>query len=151
DHGTSRTRAQAWIDAGKVSVNGVTVARASRRIAAGDRIILALAARAPRRAMEAEDAPLQVLYEDADLIAIDKPAGAIVHPTFRHGTGTIMNALLWRAREWPRGSKPALVGRLDRDTSGVLLASKRPAVHAALQRATASGAGVKEYLALVYG
>ena len=151
DRAPSRTRAQAWIDQGKVSINGATVKRASHKIAPGDRIGVALPEPAPRRIMEAEASPLRVLYEDDALIAVDKPAGAIVHPTFGHAAGTIVNALLWRAREWPDGHKPALVGRLDKDTSGVLLASKNPAVHAALQRATASGAGVKEYIAVVYG
>ncbi|HEX4346850.1 MAG TPA: RluA family pseudouridine synthase [Vicinamibacterales bacterium] len=151
DQATSRTRAQAWIEEGLVSVNGAPVTRASQRVAAGDRIAVALPAAAPRRMMEAEQMPLRVLYEDDVLIAIDKPAGAIVHPTFGHATGTIMNALLWRAREWPGGRTPALVGRLDKDTTGVLLASKDPTMHGTLQRATAAGAGVKDYLALVYG
>ena len=151
EHIASRTRAQAWIDHGKVSVNGVTVTRASHKVAPGDRIVVAVPAAAPRRVMQAEPVPLHVLYEDEALIAIDKPAGAIVHPTFGHAGGTIVNALLWRARAWPNGHRPALAGRLDKDTSGVLLASKNPAVHGALQRATACGAGVKEYLAVVYG
>src|SRR5579871_5449293 len=151
DPSVSRTRVQSWIAHGRVSIRGVTVARPSQKIAAGARVVVAVSPRAPRRTMEPEHAALRVLYEDETLIAIDKPAGVIVHPTFGHQTGTLMNALLWLARAWPEGSKPALVGRLDKGTSGVVLASKNRAAHAALQRATAAGAGTKEYLALVYG
>ena len=101
--------------------------------------------------MEAEDLPLEILYEDDFLLAINKPAGMVVHPTFRHPRHTLMNALLWHARRWPEGARPSLVGRLDRFTSGVLLVAKSRAVHAALQRTLASAHAEKHYLAVVYG
>lgn len=151
DPSVSRTRVQAWIAQGRVSIRGVSIARPSQKVPAGACLVVAIGSRAPRRTMEPERAPLRVLYEDETLIAIDKPAGVIVHPTFGHQSGTLMNALLWHARAWPTGSQPALVGRLDKGTSGIVLASKNRAAHAALQRATAAGAGTKEYVALVYG
>jgi 23S rRNA pseudouridine1911/1915/1917 synthase len=66
-------------------------------------------------------------------------------------TGTVMNALLWSARTWADGGRPSIVGRLDKLTSGIVVAAKRPGIHAAVQRALASGASEKEYLAIVYG
>jgi 23S rRNA pseudouridine1911/1915/1917 synthase len=151
--GVSRARVQTWIEDGRVTINGNTVHRPSARTAMGDCIRVAVPAGSERRVMQAEriDEFLRILYEDEHLVALDKPAGAIVHPTYKHASGTVMNALLWYAEKWPEGSRPALVGRLDKDTSGVLLASKNAGVHAALQRATASGAGHKEYLTMVYG
>jgi 23S rRNA pseudouridine1911/1915/1917 synthase len=85
------------------------------------------------------------------MMAVNKPAGTVVHPTYRHMTGTLMNALLWRARSWPSPQRPSIVGRLDRGTSGIVVAAKSPAAHAALQRDMASDSAVKEYLAFVYG
>jgi 23S rRNA pseudouridine1911/1915/1917 synthase len=97
--------------------------------------------------MRGEDVALAVLYEDDHLVAVDKPAGLVVHPTFKHPAGTLMNALLGHARTWPAGQRPSIVGRLDKQTSGVVLAAKSGDVHAALQRAAMQ----KIYLALVYG
>jgi 23S rRNA pseudouridine1911/1915/1917 synthase len=100
-----------------------------------------------------------VLYEDEHLLALDKAAGMVVHPTYKHATGTVMNALLWRAREWPTGQRPSLAGRLDKDTSGIVLVAKTAAVHAALQRTLARTGrpaadrtgSEKVYLAVVHG
>jgi 23S rRNA pseudouridine1911/1915/1917 synthase len=101
--------------------------------------------------MAAEDVRIDVLYEDADLLALNKPAGVVVHPAYRHGEGTVMNALLWHARGWPVNQRPSLVGRLDKLTSGIVVVAKTAAVHAALQRALALNHGEKDYLAVVYG
>jgi len=92
-----------------------------------------------------------VIYEDEHLLAINKPAGMVVHPTYRHPRGTLMNALLWRARNWPADARPSLVGRLDRLTSGALIAAKSRTMHAALQRVLSSPRSEKQYLAVVYG
>jgi len=147
----TRTQIQLWIEKGLVAVNGVAVRRAAARAALGDIVTVALPAAAARRVVDAEDIRLDVLYEDDHLLALNKPAGMIVHPTYRHADGTILNALLWRARGWPSAQRPSLVGRLDKLTSGVLLVAKSAAVHAALQRADASGHSEKDYLAVVYG
>jgi 23S rRNA pseudouridine1911/1915/1917 synthase len=148
----TRTRVQAWIADGRVTINGLTVRRAAARTALGDRVSVSIPDAAPRRAMRGEDAPLAVVYEDAHLIAIDKPAGVVVHPTYRHPAGTVMNALLGRARQWPDGQRPSIVGRLDKLTSGIVVVAKTREVHAALQRALhADRRKAKTYLALVYG
>jgi 23S rRNA pseudouridine1911/1915/1917 synthase len=110
---------------------------------------VALPDAAPRIAMAAEDVRFDVLYEDDHLLALDKPAGVVVHPTYKHPKGTVMNALLWHARAWPATQRPSLVGRLDKLTSGILVVAKTAAVHAALQRTSLSSE--KDYLAVVYG
>jgi len=149
----SRTRIQRWIDEGLVSVEGAVVRRAATRLLEGQRVDLELPV-TPRRTLAAEDIPLRVLYEDAWLLAIDKPAGLVAHPTRRHPTGTLVNALLWRSGEPLEGAAvvgPRLVHRLDRETSGVLLVAKSREMHAVLARAMSRRAIIKEYLALVYG
>jgi len=149
--GATRTRVQAWIEDGLVAVNGAPVRRVSTRTAFGDIVSIVLPDEKPRAAMAAEDVRLEVLYEDEHLIAIDKPAGMVVHPTYKHAANTLMNALLWRARAWPSPQRPSLVSRLDKLTSGVVVVAKDAAAHAALQRAMAMNDGDKDYLAIVYG
>jgi 23S rRNA pseudouridine1911/1915/1917 synthase len=154
----TRTRVQSWIANGQVTVNGIAVRRAAARTALGDQIAVALSpdgTAAPARRMAAErvggEGPdvLDVLHEDDHLLVVAKPAGLVVHPGYKHAEGTLMNALLWHARGWPAGSRPSIVGRLDRLTSGVVLVAKSAAIHAALQRASAQTE--KDYLAVVYG
>jgi 23S rRNA pseudouridine1911/1915/1917 synthase len=145
----TRTRVQAWIENGQVTVNGTPVRRAAARAALGDVMTVAVPDAAPRLAMAAEDVRVDVLYEDDHLLALDKPAGLVVHPTYKHLQGTLMNALLWHARGWPATQRPSLVGRLDKLTSGIVVVAKTAAVHAALQRTSVDSE--KDYLAVVYG
>jgi 23S rRNA pseudouridine1911/1915/1917 synthase len=155
----TRTRVQAWIASGQVTVNGRPVHRVSTRAAAGDVVAVALPDTPPRAIMAAEDVPLDILFEDEHLLGLDKPAGIVVHPTYKHTTGTVMNALLWHARTWPSGQRPSLVGRLDKNTSGIVLVAKTAAIHAALQRTLAQtqrtpgdrSGSEKAYLAVVHG
>ena len=147
----TRTRVQSWIESGLVTVNGTSIRRASSRAAFGDIVSIALPDEQPRAVMAAEDVRLEVLYEDGELIAIDKPPGLVVHPTYRHTAQTLMNALLWQARGWPAPQRPSLVSRLDKLTSGVILVAKTATAHAALQRAMAANDSEKDYLAVVYG
>jgi 23S rRNA pseudouridine1911/1915/1917 synthase len=147
----TRTRVQRWIENGQVSVNGAPVLRVSARAALGDVMTIVFPAEAPRRTMAAEDVGLDVLYEDDHVLALDKPAGVVVHPTYKHTEGTLMNALLWHSRGWPATERPSLVGRLDKLTSGIVIVAKSAAVHAALQRTMASNQSEKDYLAVVYG
>ena len=97
-----------------------------------------------------EPVPLDVIYEDEDVLAVNKPAGMVVHPTYRNTSGTVLNGLLWRFRD--RGDiTPGLVSRLDKDTSGVLLVALSPGAHARIQRDAHAGRVSKEYLAIVRG
>ncbi len=148
----SRTRVQGWIAAGRVQVNGRPVDRPAARVACGAVVSIARPdAPTPRRTLRAEDAPIAILYEDRYLMAVDKPAGIVAHPGFRHAEGTMMNALAGLAREWPDGHRPSLVGRLDQFTSGVMIVAKTGEAHRALQRALAADEAAKDYLAIVYG
>ena len=151
----SRTRVQAWIEDGRVTINGRIVSRVSTRTALNDIVTVRFTEAARRRpaASEAGHAlgMLDVLYEDDHLLALNKPAGVVVHPTYRNATGTMMNALLWHARTWPEGQRPSLVGRLDKLTSGILMVAKSAGVHAALQREMTSRRSEKDYLAVVHG
>jgi 23S rRNA pseudouridine1911/1915/1917 synthase len=159
-HAATRTRLQAWIADGRVSVNGRSVRRVATRVALGDVVAVTLPEDAEHRAgpegaahhgMVPEDVPVDVLYEDEHLLALNKPAGIVVHPGYRNTTGTLMNALLSRARTWPAPQRPSIVGRLDKLTSGIVVVAKTAAVHALLQRAMMARAVDKDYLALVYG
>jgi 23S rRNA pseudouridine1911/1915/1917 synthase len=147
----TRTRVQAWIENGHVAVNGVPVHRTAARAAAGDVMTVMLPAIASRTAMAAEEVALEILYEDDHLLALDKPAGVVVHPSYKNAAGTVLNALLWHARGWPTGQRPSLVGRLDKGTSGILVVARTAAIHAALQRTMASNDSEKDYLVVVYG
>lgn len=147
----TRTRVQAWIVGGLVTVNGDVVRRVSTRTVLGDLVGVTLPDEAPRVAMAAEDVRVDIIYEDDFLLAINKPAGLVVHPTYKHTAGTLMNALLWHARVWPAPQRPSLVSRLDKLTSGIIIVAKTAAAHTALQREMAANDSEKDYLAVVYG
>jgi 23S rRNA pseudouridine1911/1915/1917 synthase len=148
----SRSRIQEWIKGGRVQVDG-RAARSSHAVRGGETIDVEPAAAPPLRA-EAEDIPLCVLYEDADLVAIDKPAGMVVHAGAGVHSGTLVNALLHRfgALSGIGGSlRPGIVHRLDRFTSGVLLVAKHDAAHHRLAAQFSGREVEKVYLALVHG
>jgi 23S rRNA pseudouridine1911/1915/1917 synthase len=147
----TRARIQNWIGAGLVRVNGTPAAKPASRVMHGDELEVELPPLPARRAILAQEMPLSVLYEDEHLLALDKPPGIVVHPAPGHREGTLINALLWRARDWPEGQNPGLANRLDRGTSGVLLVAKTPAIHALLARYLRRRDTEKEYLAVTYG
>jgi 23S rRNA pseudouridine1911/1915/1917 synthase len=148
----SRSRIQQWIRSGRVLVNGVAE-RASHLVRAGDAIDVE-PAEAPALHATAEAIPLAVLYEDADLVAIDKPAGMVVHAGAGVHSGTVVNALLHRfgALSGVAGAlRPGIVHRLDRFTSGVLLVAKNDNAHRSLAAQFSGRQVEKIYLALVHG
>jgi 23S rRNA pseudouridine1911/1915/1917 synthase len=149
--GVSRNRIQKWIEAGNVLLNGSPPPRAAWRVQAGDDLRVRVAEIPKRARPQAQALDLAILYEDDDVIAVNKPPGLVVHPSFGNASGTLINGLLDRARSWPAGSKPALVGRLDKFTSGVVLVAKRSDIHVALQRAMDARRVDKDYLAIVRG
>jgi 23S rRNA pseudouridine1911/1915/1917 synthase len=146
--GVTRNRLQRLIDHGSVHVNGRPVSRASARVAAADTIEIELPERRPRTAPVAEQLPLDVVYEDDQLLVVNKPAGQVSHPAFRNPSGTLLNAVLAHASG---GWTPALVSRLDKGTSGLVLIAKHKSIHAALQRLSNSHGVEKDYLAVVFG
>jgi 23S rRNA pseudouridine1911/1915/1917 synthase len=143
----SRSRAQDWIESGVVQVDGSVASRPSIRVREGALVEIALPASAePRTRPQPEQGTLDILHEDKHLLALNKPAGVVVHPSYKNASGTLLNAVLWHLRD-RTDVRPGVVTRLDKDTSGVLLVSLTPGVHAALQRTRIR----KEYLAIVAG
>jgi len=148
----SRSRVQGWIKDGRVLLNG-SAARASYIVRTADVIEVEPADPAPLRATP-EQIPLTILYEDADVVAIDKPAGMVVHAGAGVHSGTLVNALLHRFSTLSHQAgdlRPGIVHRLDRYTSGVLLVAKNDAAHQHLAQQFASRQVEKTYLALVHG
>jgi len=151
DVGT-RSQAKRLIDAGRVTVDGVA-RKSAHALAPGARVVAVLDVPLPTT-IEPEDLPLVVLYEDAHLLAIDKPPGMVVHPAPGARRGTLVNALAHRlgllAGVGP-ADRPGIVHRLDRDTSGVLLVARTAAALEALARQFRERSIHKRYLAIVRG
>lgn len=125
--GFSRTQAQKLIDDGNVSVDGAAI-KAGAKLKGGEFIRIAIPVPAPQQDVQAEDIPLRIVYEDADIAVIDKPAGLIVHPGAGNEHGTLVNALLARYPEIEQipiaPKRRGIVHRLDKDTSGLILAAR---------------------------
>lgn len=149
--GMSRTRVQHWIAAGAVRVGERVVRRVSARVAHGDTVTVLFAAPAPRARPQPEAGALSVLYEDEDVLVLDKPPHLVVHPSYKHPGGTVLNALLGRSRDEGGGWTPRLVHRLDKQTSGVLVVARHPGAHERLVRAWHTRLVEKSYLAIVIG
>ncbi|MCU0668170.1 MAG: RluA family pseudouridine synthase [Myxococcota bacterium] len=151
--GIARAQAARWIDDGRVRCDASPARAASQRVAAGSVIEAEPPEPAPLAAAP-EAIPLVVLHEDTDLIVIDKPAGLVVHPAPGHASGTLVNALLHHCRDLAGIGgvlRPGIVHRLDRGTSGVMVAAKRDAAHAALAAQFKDHSIERVYLALVRG
>ena len=154
----SRSRLKALILAGQVAVKNAPVRDPAYHVARGDTITIdvpeAVAAE-PR----GEDIALDIVYEDDDLVVIDKPAGLVVHPGAGHETGTLVNALIAHCGESLSGiggvKRPGIVHRLDKDTSGLLVVAKNDAAHQSLSAQFAdhgkTGEMRRGYLAFVWG
>ncbi len=154
----SRTRVRALIEAGQVSVDGVTVKDPSAALRAGQIACLRLPPPADPLP-SGEDIPLKIVFEDEYLLVIDKPAGLVVHPAAGHQTGTLVNALIAHCGNSLSGiggvRRPGIVHRLDKDTSGLMVAAKTDAAHQGLARLFADHGKTlpltREYLAFVWG
>ncbi|MCY4576114.1 MAG: RluA family pseudouridine synthase [Chloroflexi bacterium] len=151
----SRSAIGRLIQDGRISVNGDVPRKRGHTIEPGDEItITGEIQTGETTGLAAERSPLLVLFEDEDILAIDKPPGVAVHPGPGHPTGTIVNALL--GREGPLSTiggddRPGIVHRLDKDTSGVMLIAKNDAAHTALSRQFQSRSVEKVYVALLRG
>jgi len=148
----SRSAAQRLIEDGFVTVNGA-VTDAAHKVGQGDVIVVRVPPPVPTT-LEAEDIPLSIIYEDADLIVIDKPAGLVVHPSAGHDRGTLVNAILAHAPDLHGvggEARPGIVHRLDKDTSGLIVVAKNDTAHRELQRQFKARTVKKMYVALVEG
>ncbi len=156
---TSRSRLKALIEAGAVAVDGQTIRNPSQRVNSGAAIVLDVPAPEPAKPA-AEPIPLTIVYEDADIIVIDKPRNLVVHPAAGNWTGTLVNALIAHCGESLSGiggeRRPGIVHRLDKDTTGLMVVAKNDRAHRSLaaQFADHGRSGEpfeRSYLAFVWG
>jgi 23S rRNA pseudouridine1911/1915/1917 synthase len=152
--GLSRQRVQALMAEGRVSLGGKSASQSSLKLAGGEAWRIAVPAAAPASA-QAQDIPLNVVFEDEHLIVIDKPAGLVVHPAAGNLDGTLVNALLHHCKGELSGiggvARPGIVHRIDKDTSGLLVVAKTDAAHEGLAAQFADHSIERRYLALVAG
>jgi 23S rRNA pseudouridine1911/1915/1917 synthase len=154
----SRSRLKALILDGKVKIGARTIRDPSYRVNAGETVTVSLPPPVPA-APAPEDIPLNVVYEDDEIIVIDKPAGLVVHPAAGHGSGTLVNALIAHCGDSLSGIggviRPGIVHRLDKDTTGLMVVAKTDRAHHALAAQFAdhgrTGPLKRGYLALVWG
>jgi 23S rRNA pseudouridine1911/1915/1917 synthase len=148
----SRSRVQRLIADGLVSVGGRPV-KANYKLQPGEEVSLTVPPPEPV-AVEAEAIPLDVLYEDAEVVVVNKPRGMVVHPAAGNWRGTLVNALLARCGDLSGVGgevRPGIVHRLDKDTSGVMVAAKSDRAHASLAKQIKDRTAGRRYLALVHG
>jgi 23S rRNA pseudouridine1911/1915/1917 synthase len=156
--GLSRSRLQGLIKAGAVTAADATVDDPGRKVKPGERYKIVVPEPESPEPL-AEDIPLSVVYEDDDIVIVDKPAGLVVHPAAGHQAGTLVNALIAHCGESLSGiggvKRPGIVHRLDKDTSGLLVVAKNDRAHQALsgqfQAHGSDGCMERRYLALVWG
>lgn len=148
----SRALVQRLIKQGQITVNGRST-KPSYRVEAGDTVVVHIPSETPPP-VAPEPIPLDIIYEDQHLLAVNKPAGMVVHPALGHHSGTLVNAVLAHCPQTATVGGPdraGIVHRLDKDTSGLILIAKDQAIHTALQRQFKRRRVQKTYLALVEG
>ena len=153
--GLSRSYVQRLITEGRLTADGQQV-RANAIVGGGTTLELRIPPPRPAEPIAQPEIPVDVVYEDADMLIVDKPAGLVVHPSPGHDAGTLVNALLGRGADLaPAGiagvQRPGIVHRLDRDTSGLLMVARTDAAQASLQAQLKARRIKKTYLALVHG
>lgn len=149
----TRSRAQKLIKEGFVTVNGAP-AKVSHKLTAGDEVWFEIPA-AKETEIVAEDIPLDIVYEDGDMLIINKPQGMVVHPAAGNYSGTMVNALMSHCKGSLSGingeQRPGILHRIDKDTSGLLLVAKNDNAHIKLSEQIKAHSLTREYLALVHG
>ena len=153
--GLSRSHIQRLITDGRLTIDGQAI-KANAIVAGGTTLELRIPPSRPAEPIGQPEIPVDVVYEDDDLLIVNKPAGLVVHPSPGHDAGTLVNALLGRGAELaPAGiagvQRPGIVHRLDRDTSGLLMVARTDAAQASLQAQLKARRVKKTYLALVQG
>ncbi len=149
----SRTEIQRWIREGRVQVNRQTT-KPGYRLEPNDVVTVEIPEVRPYEKIEAEPIPLSIMYEDEDIIVVDKPAGMVVHPAPGHHGGTLVNALLYHVKDLQGiggEERPGIIHRLDKDTSGLIVVAKNDIAFRNLQRQFKERRVRKVYVALVEG
>ena len=153
DIGLSRSAAVALIESGAAEVNG-KFADKKLKLNAGDRIVVRIPGPVPYEA-KAENIPLDIIYEDSDLLVVNKPKGMVVHPAAGNYEGTLVNALLYHCGDSLSGIngvlRPGIVHRIDKDTSGLLIVAKNDISHKHLAEQIKAHSFTREYEAVVFG
>ena len=151
--GLTRSQATRLIESGEVAVDGKSVSK-SYTLAGGEDVAVTLPEPEPVEAVP-QDIPLDVVYEDADVIVVNKPSGMVVHPAPGHPDGTLVNALLYHCAGTLSGIggalRPGIVHRIDRDTSGLIIAAKNDAAHQYLSAQLADHTLARTYECIVVG
>lgn len=148
----TRSHIQQWIKEGAVTVNDKQV-KANYHVQAGDMIYIEEPELVPLD-VQAENIPIEVVYEDDDLLVVNKPQGMVVHPSAGHQTGTLVNALMYHTKNLSgiNGTiRPGIVHRIDKDTSGLLMVAKNERAHEKLAAQLKDHTSLREYYALVHG
>lgn len=152
--GLTRSRAQKLLEQGAVKLDGERPLKKNHVATAGEQFLLSLPV-LEELPLVAQEIPLDVVFEDADVIVVNKPRGLVVHPAPGHPDGTLVNALLWHCGDSLSGiggeRRPGIVHRIDRDTSGLLIVAKNDAAHVALSAQLADRSLSRVYEAVVYG
>ena len=147
----SRSHLQTLIEAGHVQVDGRAVTTPSRRVTAGQRISVELVPTPQSQAFRPEPIPLDIVFEDAHLLVLNKPAGMVVHPAAGNWSGTVLNGLLAHHAGAATLARAGIVHRLDKDTSGLMVVGKTLLAVTALTRAIAAREVHRQYLAIAHG
>ncbi|UUZ96068.1 RluA family pseudouridine synthase [Paenibacillus sp. P25] len=148
----SRTQVQQWIKDGFVTVNGRTV-KPNYKLSEADRLELTVP-EPEELDLTPEPIPLEIVYEDSDVIVVNKPRGLVVHPAPGHYSGTLVNALMYHCKDLSGINgvmRPGIVHRIDKDTSGLLMAAKNDMAHASLTERLKEHSVNRKYIALVHG
>ncbi len=146
----SRSRLTAWLKAGRITLNGASPAPKDK-VWGGEAVLLNAEADPQTSAFRAENIPINVVFEDAHIIVINKPAGLVVHPGSGNWDGTLLNALLQHAPALAQIPRAGIVHRLDKDTSGLLVVAKTLIAQTALVRQLQDHSVTREYVAVVHG
>jgi 23S rRNA pseudouridine1911/1915/1917 synthase len=152
DPAVSRSQVQEWIRGGWATLNG-SKTKPNARVAGGDVIAVTIPEPDPVEIVP-EDIPLDIVYEDGDVIVINKPRGMVVHPAAGHPSGTVVNALMHHCRDLSgiNGElRPGIVHRIDKDTSGLLMAAKNDLAHASLAAQLKEHSVTRRYQAIAHG
>ncbi|MDQ0112893.1 RluA family pseudouridine synthase [Paenibacillus harenae] len=150
--GISRTQVQEWIKSGAAVVDGQTV-KANFKVSEGNVVQLTIP-EPEDAAILPENIPLDVKYEDSDVIVVNKPRGMVVHPAVGHSSGTLVNALMFHCKDLSGINgvvRPGIVHRIDKDTTGLLMAAKNDLAHVSLAQQLKEHTVTRKYMALVHG
>lgn len=151
--GVSRSQLQSWVKDGHVMVNG-SPSKVNYKVKLEDQITVSIP-EVVELEITPEDIPLDIYYEDADVIMINKPKGMVVHPAAGHFSGTLVNALMYHCKDSLSGingvARPGIVHRIDKDTSGLLMVAKNNEAHKNLVEQLQSKTVTRKYIALVHG